>query len=360
MKSKTKLPFVSIVIVNYNGKTFMKDCFESLRKTNYPKDKYEIIMGDNGSTDDSIEFTKRYYKEIKVLEFKENYGFCKGNNLCVKETKGDYIVFLNNDTIVRKDWLINLVTPVISEKGVISAGCKMLKIYKINGKNIIDFAGGKFTYDMNYYEGVNEEDNEKYDKQKYTGFGCGAGVIVDKKFFIDNGGFDEYYFGGGEEVELGLRAWEQGYKVLYVPSSTIIHRRGETFKGMNYFATAMWTKSIFYYILKNYEVKNIIRYMLESIFFVHLAKIIFFLKRGDFKGAFSVVKGIYWFLRDIIRKGTLKRIKEQRKLIKKYKKLSDNQIRDLGLNTTFMERIKYRMKNSKMVDPIKVDEVMKK
>ncbi len=343
-----ELPIVSIIVLNYNGKKYLKDCFESLEKINYPNERYEVIMGDNASTDGSIEYVEKSFPGIKILEFKENHGFCKGNNLCAQHANGEYLVFLNNDTIVDKNWLKNLIQGILSEKDVVSAGCKMLKPYEINEKKVIDYAGGKFTYEMNLYEGIYETDGEKYSVQKYTGYGCGAGFIVEKKFFLDIGGFDEYYFGGGEEVELGLRAWQYGYKVLYVPSSVLIHKRAGTFKEMNYFATSMWVKSMIYFILKNYELKNVFIYLFESIFFVHLPKIFFFILQKDLKWSMSVIRGFFWFLKDIKNKKILRKIVQQRKMINKNKKRSDKDLFELGLMSTFKERLEYRAKNLKM------------
>jgi len=95
MKSE---PTTSIVIVNYNGIKYLKNCFESLLKQNYPKNNIEILMVDNCSIDDSTEFTKKKYPSVKIIKNDEN-NYCKANNLGFKESKGKYIIFLNNDTI---------------------------------------------------------------------------------------------------------------------------------------------------------------------------------------------------------------------------------------------------------------------
>lgn len=75
-----KLPFCSIIVLNYNGKELLKDCFSSLSRINYPKKRYEIIMVDNGSKDGSIEYVKNFFPHIKVLALDKNYGFAEGNN----------------------------------------------------------------------------------------------------------------------------------------------------------------------------------------------------------------------------------------------------------------------------------------
>ena len=359
MKEKeitNELPKISIIILNYNGKKWLKDCFESLDNLDYPKDKYEVIMGDNASSDDSVEYVMKSFPWIRVLKFDKNYGFCKGNNLCAKEAKGDYLVFLNNDTFVEKDWLKELVKGVLSEKDIISAGCKMLKPYKSdNNKLVLDYAGGKLTFELNFYEGIYEEDNEKFSVQKYTGFGCGAGVIVKKDFFLYVGGFDEYYFAGGEELELGLRAWQYGYKVLYIPSSVMVHKRYGTFKNMNVnmSSTKLWAKIELYLILKNYELKNIILFLPQLFFLVYLPKIIFFIINRQPKGSIAVIEGIFEFLKDIKERKILKKIFEYRKRINRNKKRSDKDLYKMGLMATFKERLKYTIKNAKMYNQLK-------
>lgn len=339
-------PFVSVVVLNYNGKRYLGDLFESIRETEYPKDKFEIIMGDNASTDNSVRYTEDFFPFVKVLRFDENYGFCKGNNLCVKEARGQYVVFLNTDTIVTKNWLKNLVNSMTraQERNVVTAGSKLLKPYEVNRKKVIDYAGGKITYEMNFYEGLFEYDDEKYSLEKYTGFGCGAAVMVDKKFFVDIGGFDEYYFGGGEEVELGLRAWQYGLKVLYVPSSVIYHFRYSTFKTLDHYPTYAWVKSMFYFILKNYEKKNIILYCGECILLTDFPKLILFILRKDLSSFVSVMKGMFDFLFELKKGGVLSTIYQKRREIEKNRKVTDDELAGFGVVTSFTERMRYRIK----------------
>lgn len=336
-------PLVSIIVLNYNGKQYLSGLFNSLEKTDYPFDKMEIIMGDNASTDDSVVLVKERFPMVKILKFKENQGFCKGNNLCVKESLGQYVVFLNNDTLVTSSWLKNLVNAVLEDKTVVVAGSKLLKPYTRNGKRIIDYAGGKITYEINFYEGLYEFDNDDYSVQKYTGFGCGACVIVSKEFFLRIGGFDDYYFGGAEEVELGLRAWQNGFRVLFVPSSIVYHFRGATFKNVNTFAVYAWVKSMFYFILKNYDVKDIIKYGSESIFMTHIPKLIVFLIKRDLPSFSSVVKGTFDFLIELKSKGLLSAIYKERLQIRNNRTVSDSELAKLGIVSSFSERMRYRL-----------------
>ncbi len=337
-------PFVSVIILNYNGLKYLKNLFDSLAETDYPKDQLEFIMGDNSSKDRSISYTEENFPFVKVLRFDKNYGYCKGNNLCADKAKGQYLVFLNTDTIATKSWLKNLVNSISGKRDVVSAGSKLLKPYEVNGKKMIDYAGGKLTYEINFYEGHFEYDCSKFSLQKNTGFACGAAVIVDKNFFIDIGGFDEYYFGGGEEVELGLRAWERGYKVLYVPTSIVYHLRYGTFKVTDPFPTYAWVKSMFYFILKNYERKKVLLYCCESIMFTHFPKMIVFIINKQPSMLKSVIKGMVDFLIELKKDAVLYSLYQKRNEIEKNRKLSDNEMAKLEVMTSSTERIRYSIK----------------
>ena len=220
-----------------------------------------------------------------------------------------------------------------------------MKTYQVENKKIIDYAGGKFTYEINFYDGQLDFDSEKYSTKKNTGFGCGAAVLVERNFFMKIGGFDEYYFGGGEEVEVGLRAWQYGYKVLYVPSSVVFHLRYGTFNPKDPFPTYNWVKSMFYFILKNYEMKNIMVYLTESLFFTHFPKILIFVFSKNLSMAKAVVKGMLDFSIELKKENLLLILYQKRADIQKCKKLSDRDLAKSGVTTTFSERMHWRIKS---------------
>lgn len=103
------LPFVSVIIVNYNGAHFMPDCLQALRNQTYPEDRFEVVVSDNDSVDDTLTLLVREYPWVRVLENGENLGFATGNNVAIESTDGKYVVLLNNDTAPAPDWLENIV-----------------------------------------------------------------------------------------------------------------------------------------------------------------------------------------------------------------------------------------------------------
>lgn len=116
------VPFVSILIVNFNGRHLLDECLSSLRNLTYPKKSYEVIVVDNSSSDDSIPFILKNFPEIKVVKSEENGGFTGGNILGFKQAKGEYIVLLNSDVRVDKEWLSSLVNTASDSKvGIVSS-----------------------------------------------------------------------------------------------------------------------------------------------------------------------------------------------------------------------------------------------
>lgn len=117
-----KYPKVSIIILNYNGRKYLRDCLGSIEKnTNYPN--YEVIMVDNGSTDDSVEFVRKNFPWVKIIEVRKNKGFAAGNNIGIRHTKSDYVFLLNPDTIVQQGWLSKAIETAESDPtiGIVGA-----------------------------------------------------------------------------------------------------------------------------------------------------------------------------------------------------------------------------------------------
>jgi len=108
-----ELPFVSVIIVNYSGAHFLPACLDALQTQTYPRDCFEVIVSDNGSSDHSIELLQNQYPWVRTLENKKNLGFTTGNNVAIQAARGEYVVLLNNDTAPHQDWLANLVKVAI-------------------------------------------------------------------------------------------------------------------------------------------------------------------------------------------------------------------------------------------------------
>src|SRR5262245_50398579 len=120
------LPFVSILIVNYNGKRYLDDCLTAVERQSYPRDRWEVILVDNGSTDGSVEHLRANYPWVRVVAAGHNLGFAGGNNEGYRHSRGELIALLNNDTVAQPDWLAALVKAIDADARIGAATSKIL------------------------------------------------------------------------------------------------------------------------------------------------------------------------------------------------------------------------------------------
>jgi len=231
-----KEPSVSIVILNWNGKKISLKCVSSLKRiTNYKN--YKIIFVDNGSTDDSVKTIKKNFPKLDVVESKENLGFPKGMNLGIKYAKekydSDYYLFLNNDIIFyQKNWLKDLIDSFKNKKVGIAnpvlrfPNKKIQRVgSKINGaKNLI------ITSVTSIPEDISEKELEQ-EKFREVDMFLGACFLVKKEVIEKIGLLDERYSPYLiEDLEYSFRAKKEGYKIVTVTNSNVIHLFHKTFK----------------------------------------------------------------------------------------------------------------------------------
>lgn len=129
IKNKKELPYVSVITVNYNGERFLPTYFLALDNLSYPKDKLEVIFVDNASTDNSVSYVKENFPWVKIIRNNKNLGFAEGNNVAICQAKGEYIALLNNDTVVDKNWLLELVKIAQSDASIGACTSKILFCY---------------------------------------------------------------------------------------------------------------------------------------------------------------------------------------------------------------------------------------
>ena len=221
------LPTVSIIIVNFNGKAFLKKCLNSLSQLNYPSHRYEVILVDNGSKDGSTQYIRENFTNVRVLALSRNFGFCGGNNRGAEVALGQSLVFLNNDVEVDKNWLRELVKVAYSSDSIGICGSK---VFYMDAPGIIQFAGGYLhtlggAVSMNY-----GRESTLCQTVSTTGYVIGCSLLIKKNVFNLIGGFDEDYYMYGEEGDLCWRAWIFGYAVMYNPQSFLYHVGGASRK----------------------------------------------------------------------------------------------------------------------------------
>lgn len=260
-------PLVSVVVLNYNGLNDLKECLDSLYNLIYKN--IELILVDNNSQDESVEFVKKNYNKVKIIQLDKNYGFAQGNNLGIVHTIGDYIVLLNMDTVVDKNWLSELVKVAEKSKKIVIVGSK---IYYYDNKKIIDFAGSSCDrYGKTNPIGIKREDSELLNIQTRAFFVCGASLLFKRELYKKINLFDPTYFAYYDDVDFCWRAWISGYEVIYAPKSFIYHKIGRVIKNM-WIISYLTERNKFRTLLKNYEIKSLVK-ILPGYFIKRLKRI---------------------------------------------------------------------------------------
>lgn len=225
----SELPRVSIVILNWNGKHHLEPCFKTLRELDYPEDRYEVVLVDNGSDDGSQAEVRAKHGWVRLVENDRNVGFSAGCNQGAEvardgELSPEILVFLNNDIHVDRGFLRALVAPVV--RGECAA--TTAKMYSWDGKVLNSAGGGMNFHGIGIQRGYLADPAPEYDQPRKTLFACGGAMAMDAATFFDVGGFDEEFFAYYEDVDLGWRTWVMGHEVRYVPSSTCYHHHSST------------------------------------------------------------------------------------------------------------------------------------
>lgn len=217
------MALVSIIVLNWNGKKFLKNCLDSLQKVIYSR--LEIIVIDNNSTDGSREFVETNYKKVTLIENKENYGFAKGNNIGFKASTGDYVLILNNDTVVTPNFLDPLIKDFESNPTI---ACLQPQIRLSDNKQLLDGVGAFLTFTgfLYHFGYLKDRMQLKCNKKMKIFSAKGACMFLRRKAIEEVGLFDEDFFIFFEETDLCFRLWLAGYSVVYEPESVIYHLGG--------------------------------------------------------------------------------------------------------------------------------------
>jgi len=258
MADITDYPLISIAIVNLNGKDYLKDCLSSIGDLDYPADRIETIVVDNGSSDGSIKLLKSGFPSVKIIKNGKNLGFARANNQAAENAKGEYIAFLNNDTKVDSQWLTELLRPIYGSSEVAASGSKVLSF---DGKSL-DFVGGMINFEGKGFQIDYGKDTAKdnHDMNAFLPFVNGGAMMINRKVFLDCGGFDEDFFAYYEDVDLGWRLWVLGYKVVFAPGSIVYHHHHGTSKIFSEDKLRfLKERNSLYSVFKNYDDSNLAR-----------------------------------------------------------------------------------------------------
>ena len=264
---------ISIIVLNYNAGELLLNCINSLMKSTYQN--IEILVVDNISSDDSHTKCKKQFPDIKLIQNRKNLGYCGGNNVGIKEAKGEFIVILNPDTIVEENWLDEMFN-AFNEFG---DGLYQPKIISLNESDIIQSTGNMIhVFGFGFARDKGKKIIEKKEEIEKIGYASGTCLFTTKKVLEKVGLLDEFLFLYHDDLDLGWRAAQIGINSYYVPKSKIFHAESYSLK---------WSAKKFYwlernrkYCLKTHYSKDTYKKMSFSLMLVDLSIWIFYISKG--------------------------------------------------------------------------------
>jgi GT2 family glycosyltransferase len=216
-------PLVYVIILTWNGKRDTIACLESLRSVTYPN--FRTILVDNASADGTVPEVSGLFPDISIIENGTNLRFAGGNNVGIREALGrgaEYVLLLNNDTLVEADFLTRLVEAAQET----SAGFAGPKIYFESDRKRFWYAGGRIEWWKGWIShiGVREPDRGQYDRRSDTGYVTGCCVLASRGVVERIGLLDEAYFIYGEDADWSVRGSRAGFRLIYEPASIVYHK----------------------------------------------------------------------------------------------------------------------------------------
>ena len=270
-------PLVSVIVLNYNAGELLLNCIKSIKKSAYKN--LEIIVVDNISTDKSQKICKEKYPDIKLIQNDKNFGYCEGNNIGIREAKGDYIIILNPDTIVESNWIEEL----ISAYNKFGEGLYQPKILSLNEKQVLQSTGNMLhVFGFGFAKDKGRKDSEVDEEIKKIGYASGTCLFTSRNVLDKVGLLDSFLFLYHDDLDLGWRASQIGINSYYVPKSKIYHVESYSLK---------WSAKKFYWLERNRKYcllthysKNTYAKMYSSLCLVDLFVWFFYISKG-FLGA---------------------------------------------------------------------------
>jgi len=292
----------AVVILNWNGADFLKQFLPTLIKFTQNADT-EIIIADNGSTDNSLLVLVDEFPEIKTIVLDKNYGYAGGYNLALQQIDAEYFVLLNSDVEVTGNWLNPLIDYLDANPD--TAACQP-KVRSFACRDKFEHAGAAGGFiDMLGYPfcrgrvlGVTETDAGQYDNICEIFWATGACFVIRSAIFRKMGGFDADFFAHMEEIDLCWRIKSRGYKIVCIPESVIFHVGGGALKMESPYKTYLNFRNNNLMLYKNLSQKKLKKILSLRRLLDYLAAIQFFIT-GHWKNAFSVIKA-RWDFRKIL------------------------------------------------------------
>ncbi|MFC5284809.1 glycosyltransferase family 2 protein [Pedobacter alpinus] len=285
-------PSVAVVILNWNGKSFLEQFLPSVFNTLYPN--LQIIVGDNNSTDDSIAFLQENFPLVKVIKNQENYGFAGGYNKVLAQVEADYFVLLNSDVEVSNVWIKPVIDLMESDPLIAIAQPKVKSAINRDEFEYAGAAGGYLDTLMypfcrgRIFDSL-EKDNNQYNYNSEIFWASGCALFIKAAVWKRVNGLDENFFAHMEEIDLCWRVKNLGYKIMYCSNSTVYHVGGGTLNVESPFKTYLNFRNNYYLIKKNLPPAK--AYLVITLrFWLDFLALIKFVFAGKFKNAAAISK----------------------------------------------------------------------
>ncbi len=316
-------PLISIIILNYNAGNLLIDCVSSIEKSIYTN--FEIILVDNVSKDNSHKKCKEKFSIIKLIENKENLGYCEGNNVGLRMAKGEYVVILNPDTIVDSNWLDELLKAYQNN----GDGLYQPKFLATSDNSMLLSTGQMIQiFGFGYSRSKGDKDDKLFEKLEQIDYASGTCLFTSKNILEKIGLFDPFLFAFHDDLELCWRAALNKIKSFYVPKSIVYHPvEGTSFKWSP-LKFKLMERNRKYCLLTLYDRSTFFK-MLPALIIVDIAVSFFYLSKGLLK-----IK----ILADIEILKNMKTINKKYSENQKIKNISDKEIIDSFKNEVNVPR----------------------
>ncbi len=254
---RSRLPRVTVVIPNLDGRDVLPDCLASLAELDYERDRLEVVLVDNGSSDGSVELVRQRFPSVRVVQHAKNLGFAAACNAGARAAKGaEVVVFLNNDMRFEQEFLLELVAPIVRGECAASTA----KILGWDGRTIDTSGTGTTFLGIAVQPGYGAPPRPEHDVPRKTLFPCGGAMAIDAGVLRDVGGFDEEYFAYYEDLDLGWRMWVLGHEIHYTPTALCYHHHSHTSKRFPpEVVRLVMIRNSLYTCVKNYDDANLAR-----------------------------------------------------------------------------------------------------
>lgn len=268
---------ITVVIPNYNGIKYLKDCLTSLYAQEPDTPEFEVLIVDNASGDGSVEEARSCFPKVRIIRLSENTGFCHAVNVGIRESDSPYIILLNNDTKAKSGFINSLYKAISEDEDIFSASARMLMWDR---PDLIDDAGDRYNVLGWAYARGKGQPADSYDRTADIFSACGGAAIYRRSILEQIGLFDEQHFAYLEDLDIGYRARIHGYRNVYAPGAQVLHF-GSASTGSRYNPrkTELASANNVYVIYKNMPPLQLI-WNLPFLVLGFLIKWMFFCRKG--------------------------------------------------------------------------------